>query len=140
MITSEPTHCDLVAVYEQMQAEGLLDRVLVGGWSLEDLEELAGRGNFFIERHNGEIAFFWWLTHFYHDAWCFHGCAFKQYRRQALARLVEYYDIFACNGITDLYAFSQTRDVALFLRRAGFNPVSSIDKEIQVWAVNLKTQ
>lgn len=138
MHSFKPSRADLAVIYQQMQAEGLVERVLHGGASLADLEELAQGDNFFAEREGGEIAAFWWLTHFYASAWCLHGCAFKKHRRAAFARMEELFGLLAAQGLTDLYAFSEHRDVAIFLSRLGFQPLNKIKQRIRLWVKVLR--
>ncbi len=136
MITARATEADVKAMYAQMRAEGLLGRVLHNDVSFEAFADLAARELFFVEKEAGDIAGFWWLTPFYGTAMCLHGCAFKKHRRVAAVRVKEAFARLAAQGVTDIYAFAQNRDVALFLKRLGFKPVSSINKEITVlWAI-----
>lgn len=138
MITEAPTHADLVAVYEQLRAERLLGRVLHAGAALEDLEELAAGKFFFVEKEEGGgIGGFWWLTPFYATAVCFHGCVFRSHRDAAAELMQGALMHLAARGVSDLYAFSEHRDVAAFLKRFGFEPVSKINQEITVWAASL---
>lgn len=136
MVTVRPTHAQLVYIYEQLRAEGTLERVLQdeNARGLDDFLRLAESEEFFAVLDDaGEVAAFWWATHFYDRALCFHGGALKGKRHlglgifsEALRRLFEL-------GATDIFAFSERRDVALFLRRSGFKPVSTINKRITVW-------
>lgn len=137
MITAHATEADITAMYGQMRDEGLLERVLHNDMSFEAFQEIAGAELFFVEKEDGEVFGFWWLTSFYATALCFHGCAFRARRKMALERMQDAFKRLAAQGVTDLYAFSQSLDVAMFLRRLGFEPVSEINKEITVWAVSI---
>lgn len=138
MITVAPTPADVVAIYERMGAERLLGRVLHEGASLEEFREIAAGKFFFVEKEDsGESGGFWWLTPFYATAMCFHGCAFRSHRAEAVELMRAAFKRLAAQGVSDLYAFSEHRDVAGFLKRLGFEPVSKINQEITVWAVSL---
>ena len=133
---------DLPRLYDRMRDQRLLRRVVKGAGTYAEFLGIHERcGPFCLEAlQSGEVACFWWITQFYAQAVCFHGCVFKPYRRFALSL----WNKIRCNlfaaGATDIFVFTDDAcpEIGRLCARAGLRIATRIGnhKETVVWAAD----
>lgn len=132
---------DLPALYWRMRAQRLCAHVIQGDESLAGFQQIYRQGGLCKEvLPSGDIAAFWWTTHVYATAFCFHFCLFKPYRPLAAALFAKVGAGLEELGVSELFCPTpkKRRDLTGICRALGFEPVTTINKEILLWVAALK--
>ncbi|MDL2267195.1 hypothetical protein LJC46_04310 [Desulfovibrio sp. OttesenSCG-928-G15] len=142
VISSTPMADVLLPVlYERMQEEGLLSRVVRGDESFTLFTEGARRWHITVEyiEQYGEtyIAGFWWLTPVGESSACFHFCLFRRFRPFAKAIYADIARRLQSAGIINLFFTVGHRDLRFFCVSIGARKIWNINNKEQLWAVSL---